>query len=115
MCETETRTRTSVRPRRRALRRRARTGSNHGAHRIHQEDDRGASLADAGEVLARQVIALSRAVAIPNGITGVGYAAADIPDLVSGTLPQQRLLANAPCEVDGECLRALFDNALSYW
>jgi len=66
-------------------------------------------------VLARQVIALSRAVAIPNGIAGVGYAAADIPDLVSGTLPQQRLLANAPCEVDGECLRALFDNALSYW
>jgi alcohol dehydrogenase class IV len=78
-------------------------------------ETRGISLDDAGEVLARRVIALSRAVAIPNGMSGVGYAAADIPDLVRGTLPQQRLLANAPCEVDGECLHALFDDALSYW
>jgi alcohol dehydrogenase class IV len=78
-------------------------------------DTRGVALGDAGEALARQVIAISRAIGIPNGMAGVGYAAPDIPDLVGGTLPQQRLLANAPCEVDGECLHALFDNALSYW
>ena len=46
------------------------------------------------------MIALSRDVELPNGLAGVGYTTADVDDLVAGTLPQQRLLANAPCEVD---------------
>ncbi len=78
-------------------------------------DIRGASASDAGELLAARVIELARAIGIPNGLAGVGYAAADIPDLVAGTLPQQRLLANAPCEVDAACLHELFDRALTYW
>ena len=78
-------------------------------------ETRGASGDDAGELLARRVIELSRAIGIPNGIAAVGYTEADIDDLVAGTLPQQRLLANAPCDVDAECLRSLFSNALSYW
>jgi hypothetical protein len=48
-------------------------------------------------------------------MTGVGYTRDDITDLVAGTLPQQRLLSNAPCSVDAECLHALFEGALSYW
>jgi hydroxyacid-oxoacid transhydrogenase len=78
-------------------------------------DIRGATGDDAGDLLARRVIDLARSIGIPNGIAGVGYTEADIDDLVAGTLPQQRLLANAPCEVDAECLRNLFSNALSYW
>jgi hydroxyacid-oxoacid transhydrogenase len=77
-------------------------------------DTRGATDTDAGELLARAVIDLSRAIGIPDGIAGVGYGQADIADLVAGTLPQQRLLANAPCEVDAECLHDLFSAALSY-
>jgi alcohol dehydrogenase class IV len=77
-------------------------------------DTRGVAPGDAGELLARAVIALSRAIGIPDGIGGVGYTAADIPDLVAGTLPQHRLLANCPCEVDGECITELFREALSY-
>jgi len=64
--------------------------------------------------LARAVIALSRAIAIPNGLAGVGYGAADIADLVAGTLPQQRLLQNAPCAIDADCLAQLFEQALHY-
>jgi len=68
-----------------------------------------------GEALADAVIRLMHAIAIPNGLTGVGYAAADIPALVDGTVPQQRLLGNAPCELPAPTLAALFAGALHYW
>ena len=77
-------------------------------------DTRGASPADGGALLARQVIELSRAIGLPDGLAGVGYTAADVDDLIAGTLPQQRLLANAPCTVEAECLRELFSAALTY-
>jgi alcohol dehydrogenase class IV len=78
-------------------------------------DTRGATPADAGEVLARTVIDIMRAVAIPNGIAGVGYASADVSALVDGASPQQRLLANAPCAVGRPELASLFAGALEYW
>ena len=77
-------------------------------------DTRGAAPGDAGELLAGRVIALSRELGLPDGLGGVGYTAADIPELVAGTLPQQRLLANCPCEVDAACLAELFTGALAY-
>ena len=70
---------------------------------------------DAGAVLAGAVERLMQAIAMPNGVGGVGYTAADIDDLVAGTLPQQRLLGNAPCELPRETLAALFSRALRYW
>lgn len=76
---------------------------------------RGAAPADGGALLAERVIALSRAIALPNGVGGVGYTTADVDALIAGTLPQQRLLANAPCDVDADCLRELFAGALTYW
>jgi len=68
-----------------------------------------------GELLADTVIRLMRAIAVPNGITGVGYASADIAGLVEGTVPQRRLLGNAPCELPPPTLAALFEAALRYW
>jgi hydroxyacid-oxoacid transhydrogenase len=75
---------------------------------------RGAGTSDAGDLLAGAVIRLSRAIGFPDGTSGVGYTADDTAALVDGTLPQQRLLANAPCEVDRECLEQLFAAALRY-
>jgi hydroxyacid-oxoacid transhydrogenase len=75
---------------------------------------RGEHAGDGGELLAHALIALSAAIEIPNGIAGVGYHAGDIADLVAGTLPQQRLLANAPCDVDASCLETLFAQAMHY-
>ena len=43
-----------------------------------------------------------RDIGIPNGLGAVGYGEADVPDLVEGTLKQQRLLATAPKEVTEE-------------
>jgi hydroxyacid-oxoacid transhydrogenase len=65
-----------------------------------------------GDELAPAVHALSTRVGVPASLAAVGYTAADIPDLVAGTLPQQRLLANCPCDVDAACLTELFHAAL---
>ncbi|HEY1552942.1 MAG TPA: hydroxyacid-oxoacid transhydrogenase [Kofleriaceae bacterium] len=70
---------------------------------------------DAGELLAGRVIALMKALAIPNGIAGCGYTRDDIAALVAGAAPQQRLLANAPMHVGEAELGALFTTALEYW
>ena len=56
-----------------------------------------------------------RAVATPNGLSGVGYTAADIPALVVGAAPQRRLLDNAPLAVTPEVLETLFHDALTCW
>jgi hydroxyacid-oxoacid transhydrogenase len=78
-------------------------------------DIRGAGEDDDGEVLAGQIVELMKATAIPNGISGVGYNADDIPALTAGAFPQQRLLANAPRAIDRDALAGLFRGALSYW
>jgi alcohol dehydrogenase class IV len=73
---------------------------------------RGAAPADAGEVLAGRLLSLVREVGLPDGLEGVGYTREDVPALVAGTLPQQRLLQNAPREMGAEVLARLFTDAL---
>jgi alcohol dehydrogenase class IV len=70
---------------------------------------------DAGEVLAAHLIQIMRAVGMPNGLRDVGYADADAQALADGAWPQQRLLGNAPVEVDKDWLASTFAQALSYW
>ncbi|MGH1488887.1 MAG: hydroxyacid-oxoacid transhydrogenase [Acidimicrobiales bacterium] len=70
---------------------------------------------EAGELLATQIITLMRATDMPNGLEGVGYGAADIENLVDGSLPQRRLLDNAPLDIDREVLTGLYRQALRYW
>lgn len=76
---------------------------------------RSATARDAGEVLAGQIVLLMRATDMPNGIGGVGYDGADIPELTEGSFPQRRLLDNAPRAIGREELSALYQDALSYW
>jgi alcohol dehydrogenase class IV len=45
----------------------------------------------------------------------VGYAEGDIPDLVAGTMKQQRLLATSPREVTEEDLAGILTRSLSLW
>jgi len=83
-------------------------------HLAHARDREAAALLG-GRDLATRITELMRAVGIPNGIAGVGYTAADIPALVARTLPQQRLLANAPSPMTRDVLASLFEQALCYW
>lgn len=85
------------------------------AARLLGADTTGAGPGDAGEVVATAVGALMRDVGAPNGISGVGYAAADVPDLVAGAAPQRRLLDNAPSEVREPELERIFHDALRCW
>ena len=51
---------------------------------------------DAAEFLPTVLADLMRDIDIPNGIGAVGFDEGDIPDLVQGTMKQQRLLATCP-------------------
>ena len=70
---------------------------------------------EAGPALADRLIELMQATDMPNGLIGVGYDMNDISDLVEGSLPQRRLLDNAPIDVDRDMLTTLYEGALSYW
>ena len=85
------------------------------AARLLGADTRGAAAADAGEVLAAELVRLMRAVGMPNGLGGVGYTDADVAALAEGAHPQQRLLQNAPLEMTKPVLTDLFRQALRYW
>ena len=74
-----------------------------------------ATQSDAAEQLPSVLVSLMRDIGIPNGIGAVGYTADDIPDLVPGTMKQQRLLstcARTPTEDD---IAAIFANSIENW
>ena len=70
---------------------------------------------DPREQLPSVLVALMRDIGIPNGIGGVGYAQADVPDLVEGAMKQQRLLATAPKDVTEEDLAGVLTRSISLW
>ena len=84
------------------------------AARLLGADTTGALPDDAGALLARRIIDMSREIQLPDGIGGVGYTTRDILPLVDRTMPQQRLLANSPIPIGRAELAQLFENALTY-
>jgi hydroxyacid-oxoacid transhydrogenase len=78
-------------------------------------DTANATEADAGEILADQIISFMQRLDIPNGLGAIGYERQHIPGLVQGTLPQHRVTKLAPKAAGEEELEMLFENALNYW
>jgi hydroxyacid-oxoacid transhydrogenase len=74
-----------------------------------------ASNEDAGEILATALIDLMRKTGMPNGLSAIGYSPADIPQMVAGTLPQQRLTKLSPRPFDESDLARLFLDSMAYW
>ena len=72
-------------------------------------------LNDAGEQLPSAVVELMRDTDIPNGIGAVGYTESDVPDLVPGTMKQQRLLATCPRPVDEDDIARIFTRSIENW
>lgn len=68
-----------------------------------------------GDLLADKVIGMMRTIGVPNGLTGVGYSADDVPALVEGAWPQKRVIDNASRPITRDDLTIMFENALSYW
>ncbi|HMA31189.1 MAG TPA: hydroxyacid-oxoacid transhydrogenase [Casimicrobiaceae bacterium] len=78
-------------------------------------DTRGATDADAGEVLAGRVIELMKAAKMPNGLDALGFGEAQLDALATGAEPQYRVIKNAPVDVGRDEIKALFRAALRYW
>ncbi len=72
-------------------------------------------VSDPREQLPSVLAELMRDIGTPNGIGGMGYSKTDIPDLVEGTLKQERLLAIAPRQPSDEDLTAIFTDSIENW
>jgi len=72
-------------------------------------------LEDAGKVLAERITWFMQKLCVPNGLREVGYTAADIPELVEGTLPQHRVTKLSPRPAGPEELARLFEQAMTAW
>ena len=70
---------------------------------------------DLAEYLPGVLIRLMRDIGIPDGIGGVGYTESDVPDLVEGTMKQQRLLATSPRPVDEDAVAEIFRRSIKNW
>jgi len=86
----------------------------HGAACLGAET-KGATDADAAEIVSAQLIKMMKATGIPNGVGGVGYGEADVAGLTKGAWAQQRLLTNAPREISESKLSELYRGAMRYW
>ena len=70
---------------------------------------------DPAELLPTVLAELMRDIGIPNGLAAVGYGEGDVPDLVEGTMKQQRLLAAAPKAVTEDDAAAIFRASFELW
>ncbi len=70
---------------------------------------------EASEFLPTVLADLMRDIDIPNGVGAVGFGEGDIPDLVEGTMKQQRLLATCPKEVTEDDIAGIFQRSMSLW
>ncbi len=73
------------------------------------------TLNDASEQLPSAMVELMRDIGIPNGIGAVGYTESDVPDLVPGTMKQQRLLATCPRPVDADDIAGILTRSIENW
>jgi hydroxyacid-oxoacid transhydrogenase len=72
-------------------------------------------LSDPTEQLPQVLIDLMRYTGIPSGIGGVGYGESDVPELVPGTMKQQRLLATCPRDVHAEDIASILTRSIANW
>lgn len=70
---------------------------------------------DAGKILADQVIRFMRRLKIPRGLSAVGYTKGDVPALVKGTLPQERVTKLSPRPASEVDLAQLFEESMQSW
>jgi hydroxyacid-oxoacid transhydrogenase len=70
---------------------------------------------EAGEVLARAIIALMQRTGMPNGLKAVGYGPDDVDALVAGTIVQHRVTKLSPRPANEEDLKTIFLESMTLW
>jgi hydroxyacid-oxoacid transhydrogenase len=71
--------------------------------------------ADAGRILSDRITWVMQRLAVPNGLSAIGYTTRDIPTLVEGTLPQHRVTKLSPRPATAEDLAKLFEESMVAW
>ena len=85
------------------------------AARLMGVDVSGTRPEDAGELVASALVGLMRRTGMPNGLSAVGYGPGDVPALVAGTTPQQRVTKLCPRPFDEAELAQLFLDSMRCW
>jgi hydroxyacid-oxoacid transhydrogenase len=75
-------------------------------------DVSGAAAADAGRIVGDEVIRYMQRFHVPSGLKAVGFERADIPALVEGTLPQERIVKICPRPASAADMEAIFEESL---
>jgi len=76
---------------------------------------KGLSVAEAATALSDEIIKLMKDIGFPSGLNELGYTEADIPQIVEGTLKQQRLLVGCPRGVGEKELTQIAKASMKYW
>lgn len=85
------------------------------AARLMGAETRGATPADAGEILASAIVGVMQKTGMPNGLRALGFGPGDVDELVKGTLPQHRVTKLAPKPATPEDLKQLFLDSMTCW
>jgi alcohol dehydrogenase class IV len=75
----------------------------------------GMSVMEAAMALSDEIIQLMKDIGFPNGLSELGCTEADIPQIVDGTLKQQRLLVGCPRRVGEKELTQIAKESMKYW
>jgi alcohol dehydrogenase class IV len=78
-------------------------------------NDKGMSTKEAAMALSDEIIELMKDIGFPNGLSEMGFTEADIPQIVEGTLKQQRLLVGCPRQVGEKELTQIARDSMRYW
>jgi hydroxyacid-oxoacid transhydrogenase len=70
---------------------------------------------EAGMVLADSLVQLMQMLELPNGLSAIGFTAADAPTLARGTLPQERVTKLSPRPASEADLVRLFEESMTLW
>ncbi|EDW72261.1 uncharacterized protein Dwil_GK20828 [Drosophila willistoni] len=73
---------------------------------------KGVRAADAGRLLADTVRGYMQKAGIENGLRELGFSSSDVPKLVEGALPQERITKLAPRPQTHENLAQLYENSM---
>ena len=85
------------------------------AQLLKSENSNDASLDDAGELLAQEIIRLLQLAKFPNGISAFGFNDNDLDSLSTACFQQKRVIDNAPINVSEEQIVHMYKDSATLW